>query len=340
MLGLKIPKNQADYVRRVLLKDSLLDLNWKIKRSDDYVFIPLLMEPGKEFFNEIGLMDLEMVDTLFESHKKSPSSLKGYLKGRVDPDKIDEIKNSFDIIGDVVILEIPDELESMKYLIADAALKFTKRKAIYRKTSKIKGVTRTRTLEHLAGEDISETIHVEYGSRFLLDVRKVYFSPRLATERERIVSQVKDGEVIIDLFAGVGPYSVSIARRRDVEIFAVDINPDAISYLKRNIELNKLKGEISPVLIDASQFLNNNNIKADRIIMNLPGTACKYLEDAINCLKSGGILHYYEFSSDYKIPASKVEEAAAGRTVTVLNKRKVKSSSPGRWHIGIDAVIH
>ena len=199
---------------------------------------------------------------------------------------------------------------------------------------------RTRTLEHLAGEDISETTHVEYGSKFLLDVRKVYFSPRLATERERIVSQVEDGEVIIDLFAGVGPYSVSIARRRQVKIFAVDINPDAISYLKKNIELNKLEGEISPVLSDASQFLNNNKIKADRIIMNLPGTACKYLEDAISCLKSGGILHYYEFSSDYKIPVGRVEEAADLRMVTILNKRKVKSSSPGRWHVGIDAVIH
>jgi tRNA (guanine37-N1)-methyltransferase len=290
--------------------------------------------------DEIGVLDIEMVDTEFETHMKSPNNLKGYLKGMVDPDRIDEIKNSFDIIGDVVILEIPDELEFEKYLIADAALKFTKRKAVYRKTSKIKGVMRTRTFEHLAGEDASETTHIEYGSRFLLDVRKVYFSPRLATERERIVKQVKDGEVIIDLFAGVGPYSVSIARHRRVEIFAVDINPEAIHYLKRNIELNKLEGQILPVLDDAREFLRDNDIEANRIIMNLPGTACKYLEDAINCLIVGGVLHYYEFSPDYQTPIQRIKEASGERGVTILNMRKVKSSSPGKWHMGIDAIIN
>lgn len=339
MLGLKIPKKQADYVRKILLNHQLINQEWKIKRSDDYVFIPLIREPGRDVFGEIGVLDLEMVDTVFEAHKKNPPSFKGYLDGRVAVDKLDEIKNSFDIIGEVVILEIPEELESLKYLIADAALKFTKRKAIYRKTSEIKGVNRTRTLEYLAGEDISETIHTEYGSRFLLDVRKVYFSPRLATEREKIVRQVDDGEIIIDLFAGVGPYSVSIARQRRVEIFAVDINPHAIHYLKKNIELNKLQGKIIPVLEDAHEFLKDNDLKADRIIMNLPGTACKYLDEAVNCLKRGGVLHYYEFSSDYLVPIRRIEDASGGRKVNILNSRKVKSSSPGKWQVGIDAVI-
>ena len=340
MFGLKIPKKQADHARKILLNHQLINLEWKIKRTDDYVYIPLIKEPGREVLDEIDLPAIEVMDTIFEAHKKSPKSFKGYLKGQVDPDILEEIRNSFDIIGDVVILEIPEELESKKYLIADAAWKFTKRKAVYRKTSKISGITRTRTLEHLAGEDISETVHVEYGSRFLLDVRKVYFSPRLATERERIVKQVKDGERIIDLFSGVGPFSVSIARRHQVEIFAVDINPAAIYYLKKNIELNKLEGQIKPFLSDAREFLSEFDIKADRIIMNLPGTACKYLEDAINCLKDGGVLHYYEFSSDYSIPITKVKDASSGRRVTISGKRKVKSSSPGKWHMGIDAVIH
>lgn len=340
MLGLKIPKKQADQVRKILLKHSLINLEQKIKRSDDYVYIPLSRKPDGGVMDEIGLKDIEIVDMEFETHKKGPKSLKNYLEGRISHQKILEIRKSFDIIGDVVILEIPNELESEKYLIADSALKFTKRKAIYRKGSKVKGITRTRSLEFLAGADASETIHTEYGVKFLLDVRKVYFSPRLATERERIVEQVKDGEMIVDLFAGVGPFSVSIARRRTVEIYAVDINPEAIYYLKRNMELNKLKGEIHPVLGDAEEFLLTKKIKTDRIIMNLPGTACKYLEHAISSLKKGGILHYYEFSSDFNTPVERIKEAAGARKVTIQGKRKVKSSSPGKWHMGIDAVIH
>lgn len=339
MMGLKIPKKQADQVRRILLKHSLIDLEWKIKRSDEHVYLPLVGKPDREVVDEIGLSPVEIVDTTFEPHKKGPNSLKSYLEGRVSHLKMVDIKKSFDIIGDVAILEIPEELESEKYLIADAALKFTKRKAIYRKGSEVKGVARTRTLEHLAGEDLSETIHIEYGSRLLLDVRKVYFSPRLATERERIVGHVQDGEVIVDLFAGVGPFSVSIARRRMVDIYAVDINPHAIYYLKRNIDLNKLQGKINPVLDDAKKFLETKDIKADRIIMNLPGTACKYLEYAINSLKKGGVLHYYEFSSDFDTPVNRIKKAAGSREVTVLDKRKVKSSSPGKWHMGIDARI-
>ena len=340
MLGLKIPKKQADHVRRILLKHSLINLEWKIKRSDDYVFIPLIKKPDEEVTEEINSSDLEIIETVFEAHKKSPHSLKDYLKGSIAPEKISEIKKSFDIIGDLVILEIPDELEAEKYLIANAALKFTKRKAIYRKSSEIKGIIRTRNLEHLVGHDQSETTHLEYGSRYLLDVRKVYFSPRLATERERIVRQVKDDEVIIDLFAGVGPFSISIARRRVVEIYAVDINPDAIYYLKRNIELNKLQGKIHPFLCDAKEFLESKQLKADRVIMNLPGTACKYLEHAMNSLRKGGILHYYEFSADFKTPVERIKKAAGTRKVIILDKRKVKSSSPGRWHMGIDAVIY
>lgn len=340
MLGFKIPKKQAESVRKTLLNHSLVDLEWKIKRTDTHVYLPLKKAPDTDVVDEISVPEFEIVDTSFEPHKKGPNSLKDYLEGRVSHGKMAEIKKSFDIIGDMVILEIPEEIEDEKYLIADAALKFTRRKAIYRKGSKIKGVMRTRSLEFLAGSDQSQTIHTEYGSRFLLDVRKVYFSPRLATEREKIVGQVKDGELIVDLFAGVGPFSVSIARRRRVEIFAVDINPDAVYYLEKNVELNKLQGEVHPVLSDAREFLEDKKLKADRIIMNLPGTACNYLEDAINSLKRGGILNYYEFSSNYDTPTERIKRAAGNREVAILGTRKVKSSSPGKWHMGIDAMIH
>ncbi len=339
MIAAKIPKNQADYVRRILLKYSFIDREFKIKRTDTHVLIPLNKEPSEEILAEIGA-HLDVVDESFDVQKKNPRSMREYLKGRIEPGKIDEINKSFDIIGDVVILEIPDEFESIKYLIADAALKFTKRRSVYRKGSKVKGIKRTRSLEFLAGEDISETIHKEYGSKFMLDVRKVYFSPRLATEREKIVRQVEDDEIILDMFAGVGPFSISIAREHMVRIYAVDINSDAIHYLKKNIELNKVKGEIIPILADVKEFLKNSDVEADRIIMNLPGMACKFLADAISSLKRGGILHYYEFSSDFEVPVARIREAAGSREVTILDKKRVKSSSPGRWHMGIDAKIH
>jgi tRNA (guanine37-N1)-methyltransferase len=340
MLGLKVLKNNADEIRRILLKKSLIDLEWKIKTSENHVYLPIKEVPKDKIMAELDGFEVEVVDTDFLIHKKHPKSFKDYLKNSVDSDKVDEIKNSFDIMGDVVVLEIPDEFEAERFLIGDAALKFTKRRSVYRKTSEIKGVIRTRELEHLAGDDVSETVHREFGSRIMLDVRKVYFSPRLATERRRVAEQVKDGELIIDMFAGVGPFPITIAKDHDVKIYAVDINPAAHHYIKRNIEINKLKGEIIPLLGDVKDVLNGLNLNADRIIMNLPGTACDFLLTAINSLKSGGILHYYEFASDYKVPVDRIVEAAHPRKVEILKVRKVKSRSPGVWHMAVDAEIY
>jgi len=290
--------------------------------------------------NKLGDFDVEIVDTEFIIHKKHPKSLKDYLKNNIDEDKVDEIKKSFDIIGDVVVLEVPEEFDNEKFLIGNAAWTFTKRRAVYRKTSEIKGVIRTRELEHLAGDDVSETIHKEFGSRIMLDVKKVYFSPRLATERRRVTEQVKNGEVIVDMFAGVGPFPIAIAREHNVKIYAIDINPDAYYYIKKNIELNKLKGKIIPLLGDVEEVLKGLNMKADRIIMNLPGTAWSFLDTAIKTISSGGILHYYEFASDYNVPIERIIETAYPRKVEILNTRKVKSKSPGVWHMGVDAKIY
>ncbi len=338
MIGLKIKKNRANDVRKILLKHSLINLDAKIKREDDFVIIPLTKEPDQEIRDIFG-QDVEIIETTFEMQKRGPKSLKDYLKGKIDPQKIEEIRGSFDIIGDIVILEIPDDLEEFKNIIGEAALKFTKRKAIFRKKSEIKGIIRTRELEHLAGEDISETIHQEFGCKLMLDVKKVYFSPRLATERKRVADNVKDHEIIVDMFAGVGPFPVLIARNHEVKIYAIDINPEAYRYMQKNIELNKVQDKVIPILGDVKEVLENKTIEADRIIMNLPGTAYEFLDSAMNSIKDGGIIHYYEFSEGFEKPVERLKKTAYPRKVEILNKRKVRSRSPGKWHIGIDAMV-
>lgn len=339
MIGLKIKKNMANDARKILLKHSLINLNAKIKRDNDFVIIPLSRKPEKELLTELGCENVEIVDTLFEMQKRGPRSLKDYLKGKIEDDKIDEIRGSFDIIGDIVILEIPEELENFKSIIGEAALNFTKRKAVFRKKSEIKGIIRTREFEHLAGEDTSVTIHQEFGARLMLDVKRVYFSPRLATERKKVADSVKDGEIIVDMFAGVGPFPILIAKSHNVQIYAIDINPEAFRYIKKNIELNKVQDKIIPILGDVREVLKEIEIKADRIIMNLPGSAYEFLDLSVSSLKDEGIIHYYEFASDFNKAVERLQDAAYPRKVEILDKRKVKSKSPGIWHIAVDARV-
>lgn len=339
MIGLKIRKDRANDVRKLLLKNSIMDLDYKIKSENGYVLIPLIDKPDDGLLIEIRAYNAEIIDTSFQLHKRGPRSLKDYLKGRVDTKKIDVIKGSFDIIGDVVILEIPEDLEELKDLIGEAALKFTKRKAVYRKKSEIKGIIRTRELEHIAGEDVSETIYQEFGVRLLLDVKKVYFSPRLATERKRVSDQVEDGEVVVDMFAGIAPFPVLIAKNHEVKIYAIDINPDAYHYAQRNVVLNRVEDKVNPILGDVREVLADADIKADRIIMNLPGSAYKFLDVALKTVETGGIIHYYEFSEDFDKPIKRVKKAAFPRKVEVFDARKVRSRSPGVWHMGFDFKI-
>lgn len=338
MKCIKVPKKMANDIRKILMEKSLINLNLKIQRDSEFVYLPLSVNCDLDKLEELNIKQF-LEDSEFEVQKRGPKSFLDFLNGKIDTDEIQAIKKSFDIIGDIVILEIPGELQEQKYIIGKAALDFTKRKAVFMKKSEIKGVTRTRELELIAGEDQSETIHIEYGSRIMLDVKKVYFSPRLATERERVARQVKDGEIIVDMFAGVGPFVIDIARQRDVHIYAIDINPHAIHYLKKNMVLNHVEKKVTPILGDVSAVLEDKQIKADRVIMNLPGTAYQFLDQATELINPNGILHYYEFASDYETPIQRIKDSAKKRKVNILNKRHVKSRSPGVWHVGIDAQI-
>jgi tRNA (guanine37-N1)-methyltransferase len=331
MKCVKVPLKQLNDTRLKLMEIGQMNMDYKIKAADDYGYIPL---------NE-DVEGYEIIDIELEPMKKVPHNFSEILKDELTSEEIENLRTSFDTIGDIVILEIPDDLLSKKQIIGDAALKFTKKQAIYMKKSAIKGTIRIRDLEFLAGTDDSITIHKEHGVRLKLDVKEVYFSPRLATERIRVSNSVKDGEKILDMFCGIGPFPILIAKNHDVDITAVDINEAAIKYLNENIKLNKLKGTVKAYCGDVREVSESFNCKFDRIIMNLPGLAYTFLDVAVNLIEDGGIINYYEFSDSYEQGIKRLTQAVneAGKEVEIINTRKVKSTSPGEWHVAIDGKV-
>ncbi len=332
MKCVKVPLKQLNDTRLKLMEDGLMNMDYRIKAEDEFGYIPV---------NE-NVEGYEIVCMHLEAMKKVPHNFSEILKDELTEDEIENLRTSFDTIGDIVILEIPDDLVSKKQIIGDAALKFTKKQAIYMKKSAIKGTIRIRDLEFLAGTDDSVTIHKEHGVRLKLDVRQVYFSPRLATERLRVNDSVCDGERILDMFCGIGPFPVLIAKNHDVDIAAVDINEDAIKYLNENIHINKLKGNIKAYCGDVREVSKSFNHKFDRIIMNLPGLAYTFLDVAADLIEDGGTINYYEFSDSYEQGIKRLTDAveSAGMEVEIINTRKVKSTSPGEWHVAIDGKVH
>ena len=331
MKCVKVPLKRLNDTRIKLMENGQMNMEYKIKAEEKYGYIPI---------NE-DVDDYEIVDIELEPMKRVPHNFSELLEGELTNEEIENLRTSFDTIGDIVILEIPENLQDKKQIIGDAALKFTKRKAIYMKKSAIKGTTRVRDLEFLSGVDDSVTIHKEHGARLKLDVREVYFSPRLATERKRVMESVKDGEKILDMFCGIGPFPIVIARNKNVNITAVDINESAIRYLNENIKLNKLEGRIETYCGDIREVSKSFNLKFDRIIMNLPGLAYTFLDVTVDLINDGGIINYYEFSDSYEQGIKRLKDACrkVGKEVKIINTRKVKSTSPGEWHVAIDGKI-
>ena len=225
---------------------------------------------------------------------------------------IDLIPNSYDIIGEIAIIEFDkfqgsenQELKTIKVQIAKAMTENYKSiSSVFEKKSEIKGPYRLRELNLLYGENKTETTHKENMCVFKLDIKQTFFTPRLVYERNRIAtSNIKENEVIMDLFAGVGPFSIQIAKKHPVTIHSFDINRIAYHYLKENIGLNKLMGTIIPHNINISTLLDrSNNLgsilkhKADRVIMNLPEKSLDFTDIACFLMKkSGGVLHNYQF---------------------------------------------
>jgi len=328
-MQLRVKKGRAEELRQKLLEKGILDEKMKILADGDSVLIPITKKaefPGAE-----------IVDVAGEPKEQKPASLKEALTGTLKEEELALVPTSFDIIGDIAILEIPDELQSKKKAIGEALLTtFKNIKTAAAKKTKIGTEYRTRELEILAGEPRKETEHREHGCIYRLNVETCYFSPRLGSERLRVAEQCKPGERILVMFAGVGPYTVLIAKRtKPKEICAIELNPEAVRYLEENSRINKVN--IHSVLGDVKKETPKLG-EFDRIIMPLPKDAGDFLDVALPALKKGGVIHFYDFSHNEEESIEKVKEICAGlnQKIEVLNAVKCGSYSPHMYRICVD----
>ena len=170
-------------------------------------------------------------------------------------------------------------------------------------TSPVHGDFRLRKLEYIAGENKTTTVHKESRCLFFVNVGECYFSSRLFYERMRIAKQVRKGEVIVNMFAGVGCFSIVIAKHSNAEkVYSIDINSFAVQNMQENVRLNRVYGKVMPIFGDAKEVIEKTLCHvADRVIMPLPEKTFEYLPCALLALqKAGGWIHYYDFEHALK----------------------------------------
>ncbi len=342
---LKIDVRHGERIRKALLEHKLLDTDYRILSQDGRLIIPLRSGFEDEKLDSIlGPIDYETGEMEFELISQSPKSLAEALENYLTPEELELVPRSYDLIGDIAVLEIPDELSKHKEIIGKTFHEVHRNfSTVLAKKGAISGATRVREYQCLSGEDRTDTIHIEYGCRLAVDLSKAYFSPRLLEEHNRIAQLVKENEFVVDMFCGVGSFPIHIAKQRRAHIVAIDINPDAIKLLNKSMKLNRLLGTIEPIVGDAKDYSQTH--VADRVIMNHPSGAFNFVSDACRILKPRGVLHYYDFmgGDDPEGMAvnrlSKLVEDAGYSLATVDLVRRVRNSAPYEFQVVIDATI-
>jgi tRNA (guanine37-N1)-methyltransferase len=244
---------------------------------------------------------------------KLKGNLKTVLANKLEPEQLNQIYKTYDIVGDIVVIRIPESQLRHSKLIAEAIMSTHREvKAVWRQSSSVSGDLRLRSLQFLLGKKTTETLYKEHGCVYKTDLRKTYFSPRLSYERIRIAELIQKREVVLNMFAGVGCYSISIAKHSEpMKVYSVDVNPSAVQYLHENIRLNRVADVVIPIQRDAKKVAEKElqNV-ADRVLMPLPERAYEYLDYAHLALKpTGGWIHYYgfEYAKKNENPVEKAE---------------------------------
>ncbi len=320
MKTLKVPLREAEKAKQYLLKNNLYDKEHLLLREKEHLYFPLA-----KLFRLPPFLKGAIVEKALETLK--PRTLSGLLEKELTPKERALLPSSFDVIGDILIIDLSKELEKKEKLIASALLQlYHNIKVVTKKADIHSGIYRTRKIALLAGEKRKETIHTENGIRLKLDVEKVYFSPRTSQERSRVAQQVKPKEKVLVMFSGCGPYTFNILKLQpQVEkIVSIEINPEAVKCQKENLHLNNFSPEkIEIYQGEVRKVLSQSKETFHRILMPLPKDSVNFLDLAVKHLKRPGRIHLYEFWREDELEKRKKEL----KELIKKEKRTVKSIS-------------
>jgi len=315
----RVPREEGEATRRRLADADLVDEDYEIAVADGSLYVPVTDPAAVPEEFELVSREAEPRET-----QTMPADLLSFAP-------------SYERLGDVVIVDEddPDRARALADAIVESALPV---KTVVNRASKVKGTERVRDWEVLAGES-TEAVHREYGCEFALDLATVYFSPRLATERHRVAEQVEAGEHTFDMFAGVGPFVVPFAKRGATAV-GVDINADAVEYLRDNARRNGVADRVTAICGDVHEVAEDYENWADRLVMNLPHSADDFLETAVALAGDDCVVHYYDIQheDDPYGPGERAIRSAAepDYDVTVERRHTVRSYAPHELNVCLD----
>ncbi|MEM1686069.1 MAG: class I SAM-dependent methyltransferase family protein [Acidilobaceae archaeon] len=328
----EVNKFNTERVVKILSFHRVIDRRFKFSRVDDKVCIPVV-----DASRALEVLAREGIEARVTSAE---------LKPITKPKPLGELfrgLSSYSIIGDIIVFNWRSEIPDVEVYKSAALHIMSEQPRI--KVALLKyetwGEVRAQRIEHLAGENRTRTIHKEYGLLFHVDLAKVYFNPRLATEHRRIAEEVSDNEIILDMFSGVGGYSIHIASLRKAKVVSADLNIHAVRLLAENIRENKRKlvGEIVALRADATLLPLILKPVFNRIIMDHPTASKYFIGEACRLASREAYIVYYTRTINCNEAIRELEERATMccKRVDIDYCRRVLEYSPSQSIFSIQA---
>lgn len=296
--GIRVPAREGESARQALIREGALDATLRVLREGADLILPVLSErEGAAWFE-------------FDAHP-----------GRVPLPR-------HELVGGIAVMQENDPAGAQQLLASRPSLH-----TVVFAEGEVHGEYRTREFSILAGEQTTRTLVTEHGHVFAIDLAGAYFSARLSTERQRILAQMQEGELVLDMFAGVGPFAIALAGRASL-VVASDLNPRAIELMLENLNKNRIQN-VLPLLADARRLGRILPWTFDRIVMNLPLAGTEFLPVAFRLVRPGGTIHFYSLVSAEGEHAARIRELGG----EILAERVVRSYSPAQWHAVYDILV-
>ena len=338
MLAARVRRSEAESLRKQLAKSHLVDKTRMIIDDSESVIIPLVDHPSASLLAAYGA---SIVEEEFSSRNCRIDPIVKIRQVAQIPDELKPLLPSkWERFGDIAVIRLDAELDGYEREVAQAYAAVLKLKAVVRDVGGISGDLRRPVTRLLFGTD-TVTTHLENGVRYRFDVAQIMFSSGNIEERERMAELKCDDETVVDMFAGIGYFSIPLAvYQKPKKVIACELNQVACGYLVENISLNEVQGMV--VLFQGDNRDLPGEAFADRVIMGYVKTTHEFLPKAMTILKDGGIIHYHETCPNELLPDRPIQrlcESAKGVKVDVLRMKEIKSYAPGVSHIVVDAKI-
>ena len=346
-LCLKVELKYAQKALEFAKSKYALNFEFKPQKTKDakHLLIPLSKQIKVTFPHSFQKID-------FTTERK-PKDLKTALTSAgFTETELELVNRSFEHLGNIAIIEIPAELRVKEKVIAKCVLEVNPSiTTILKKESAMTGKYRVRKFKHLAGKKTTIATYKENNVLIRVDLAKVYYSTRLAFERERIASKVKPKETTIVFFAGCGPFALAIAKKQpQSKVIGIELNQTACKYFRENVKLNKLTN-CEVIQGDVHTLAKRYEKKATRVVMPLPHTASEFLQDALTVATSGAVIHYYGFGPFRNLEGDKIDPfekqiklvkeecKKAKRNCKIIEKRIARPYSPLEVQVALDVKI-